>query len=156
MIAGDVMLLKWQEMFSVGHRQLDAEHRRLLDIINAIHAAETAGALIQTTRLLNDFHVNAMEHFRHENALICEIIAGAYPGREGCMSEAIANEHRAEHARALIALESLVRLHALGREKDLALHLMNWFVGHATDQDAQLRTYFQPAQPAARVPLKPA
>jgi hypothetical protein len=86
-----------------------------------------------------------MEHFRHENALITDIIAGAYPAREGCMSEAIANEHRAEHARALIALESLVRLHALGREKDLALHLMNWFVGHATDQDARLRTYFLPA-----------
>jgi hemerythrin-like metal-binding protein len=139
------MLLKWQETFSVGHRQLDAEHRRLLDIINAIHEAETGGALTQATHLLNDLHLTAMEHFRHENALITDIIAGAYPGPAGSLSEAIANEHRAEHARALIALESLVRLHALGREKNLALHLMNWFVGHATDQDARLRTYFQPA-----------
>jgi hemerythrin-like metal-binding protein len=144
MIADNDMLLKWQEAFCVGHRQLDSEHRRLLHIINAIHKAEAAGATTQTTQLLNNLYLTAMEHFRHENALICEIIAGAYRDPAGCMSEAIANEHRAEHARALIALESLVHLHALGREKDLALHLMNWFVGHATDQDAQLRTYFRP------------
>jgi hemerythrin len=144
MIAGEEMLLKWQEAFCIGHRQLDAEHRRLLDIINAIHEAETGGALTRKAHLLNDLHLTAMEHFRHENALICEIVAGAYPGSAACLSEAIANEHRAEHARALIALESLVRLHALGREKDLALQLMNWFVGHATDQDAQLRAYLQP------------
>ena len=145
MITGDDMLLEWQEAFGVGHWQLDAEHRRLLDTINAIHEAETGGDRVQTVRLLNDLHLMAMEHFRHENTLLSDIIAGAYPGSGACLSEAIANEHRAEHARALIALESLLRRHGLGREKHLALQLTNWFVGHATDQDARLRSFFQPA-----------
>ena len=145
MMVRDDMLLQWQDAFSVGHQQLDAEHRRLLDTINAVHEAEIGGDTIHTVRLLNDLHLMAMEHFRHENALLSEIIAGAYPGPAACMSETIANEHRAEHARALIALESLLRRHGLGREKNLALHLTNWFVGHATDQDARLRSYFQPA-----------
>jgi hemerythrin-like metal-binding protein len=145
MITGGDILLEWQDAFCVGHWQLDTEHRRLLDTINAIHEAESGGNSLQTTRLLNDLHLMAMEHFRHENALLSDIIAGAYSGSAACLSEAIANEHRAEHARALIALECLLHRNGLGREKNLALHLTNWFVGHATDQDARLRSYFQPA-----------
>jgi hemerythrin-like metal-binding protein len=145
MITGDDKFLEWQDAFCVGHWQLDAEHRRLLDTINAIHEAETGGNSLQTTRLLNDLHLMAMEHFRHENALLSDIIAGAYPGSAACLSEAIANEHRAEHARALIALECMLHRHGQGHEKNLALHLTNWFVGHATDQDARLRSFFQPA-----------
>ncbi len=140
------MLLKWQEMFAVGHQGLDIEHERLLGFINRIYEAESNGASQQILNLLNALYLTAMEHFRHENSLMRDIIAGAYPPRGGCgnISEAIVNEHCAEHAHSLIELESMLHSFDSNRKADLANRLRDWFVDHATKHDAHLRTFFQP------------
>ena len=140
------MLLEWQERYSVGQRGLDDEHERLVGIINQIHAAE-AGACTpeQLSNLANSLYLVAMEHFRHENALMRDIITGAYLPRTGGrkMSEEIVNEHCAEHANALIELETM--LHSFASDgASLAICLKVWFVDHALKHDAHLRAFFQP------------
>jgi len=141
------VLLTWHEMYAVGHGGLDIEHRRLLGIINRIHEAESRkDAAQQLLALSNSLYFAAMEHFRHENALMRDIIAGAYLSRLGCnnISEATVNEHCAEHASALIELENMLHAFASSAEVSLAARLRDWFVEHATRHDAQLRAFFLP------------
>ena len=143
---GGPMLLEWQETFAVGHAELDAEHQRLLRIINQIHESETGNASSQTPNLLTALYLTAMEHFRHENLLMRDIIVGAYLPRDGCenISEATVNEHCAEHARALIELEGMLHGYASDLRAHLPARLRLWFVDHATKHDAHLRAFFQP------------
>ncbi len=140
-------LLKWQEIFAVGHQGLDKEHARLVGIINQIHEAESgACASQQLLDLANMLYLTAMEHFRHENSLMRDIITGAYLPRAGrlSISEDIVNEHCAEHANALIELESLLHSFVFDQRASLAECLRDWFVDHAIKHDAQLRAFFQP------------
>ena len=140
------MFLKWQKTFAVGHVGLDAEHQHLLGIINQIHEAEAANAPNRTINLLSALYLTAMVHFRHENALMRDIIVGAYLPRKGCESigEATINEHCAEHARSLIELESMLHAYGSDHTANLPAHLKMWFVDHVTIHDAHLRTFFQP------------
>lgn len=139
------MLLEWRETFAVGHAGLDAEHQRLLDIINQIDESENGSASGRTPNLLSVLYLTAAEHFRHENVLMRDIIVGAYLPRDGCesISEAAINEHCAEHARALIELEGLLHGYSSDHRARLPTRLKLWFVDHATKHDVHLRTYFQ-------------
>ena len=85
-----------------------------------------------------------MEHFRHENLLMRDIIVGAYLPRGGCkkLSEAAINEHCDEHARALIELETLLNGYSSDRRAPLLNRLGLWFVDHGTKHDAHLRAFF--------------
>jgi|SRR5579863_2534484 len=145
--AKDNALLKWQENFGVGHRGLDTEHRRLVGIINQIHDAEAAACTPrQLLDLANALYVVAMEHFRHENALMRDIIAGAYlpPSGGQKISEDVVNEHCAGHANALIELETMLHSAVSDDHARLAALLSDWFVDHALKHDAHLRAFFQP------------
>jgi hemerythrin-like metal-binding protein len=141
------MLLKFQEAFTVGHKALDAEHRRLLDTINDIEEAELIGASGRVANLLSALHFMAIMHFRHENAVISEIITGALSEEiaHGKFSEGMATQHRAEHARMLIDLETMVHAHGAGPGPMLAPRLKSWFIEHATGQDAELRLHLTQA-----------
>ena len=129
----------------MGHAGLDAEHQRLLGIINQIHESEAGSASSRTLNLLGALYLTAMEHFRHENSLMRDIIVGAYLPHDGCkkISEATINEHCAEHARALIELENMLYGHPPDDRAHLAARLRLWFVDHATKHDAHLRTFFR-------------
>ena len=72
------MLLKWQDIFAVGHQGLDIEHERMVGFINRIYEAEASRAANQLSNLLNALHFTAMEHFRHENSLRCETLSQAH------------------------------------------------------------------------------
>lgn len=146
-LAMESVLLKWQELFAVGHQALDFEHMRLVSIINQIHQAESgAWASRQLAELTNTLYLAAMEHFRHENALMRDIITGAYlpQASRSDISEAVVNEHCAEHANALIELETMLHSFASRDGASLAIGLKDWFVDHALKHDAHLRAFFHP------------
>ena len=141
------VLFQWQEKFIVGHKGLDVEHERLFRIINQIYEAETGNrSSQQLVSLLNTLYLTAMAHFRHENSLMRDIIAGAYLPRTGCakISEAIVNDHCAEHANALIELETMLHSFASSDGASLSIVLKDWFIDHALKHDAHLRAFFQP------------
>jgi hemerythrin len=81
-----------------------------------------------------------------------DIIAGAYAHPSSgtddtaALTEAVVNEHCAEHAQALIELEHMVNVSTDSHELDqrkLADDLRNWFVSHALEHDASLKAFFQ-------------
>ena len=89
-------LFAWQESFSVKVPSLDAQHQRLLSILNAMNDAVVKGKEETVVRAILDDLVNyAAEHFHHEEKLMR---LADYSGRE---------EHKAEHKRLLSQLQLL-------------------------------------------------
>jgi|SRR6185437_9842490 len=133
-------LITWTEEYAIGHKSLDEEHRRLVNAINRLHAAEEAGRTKQELKsLLKTIELATLEHFRHENAVLTLELSGKLDN-ETC------NEHLAEHARALAELESII--HRLGSGttfdgSELSYTLKHWFVAHVTEHDVHLKREFQ-------------
>ncbi len=147
---GDVFLC-WQETYAVGHLGLDLEHRRLVELINDISGlrAEADGPK-PLSDLSNAFYLVSVEHFRHENSVMRDLLEGAYlmPGsvRRIAISEAAINDHCAEHAQALISLESRLQTFFAGQDRQgpiLASVLRGWFLDHVINHDAHLKEVFQ-------------
>ena len=141
--------LPWSDNFAVGHTQLDAQHRRLVELINDIDAVvrfatnpDRLAALIELLRL------SAREHFRQEGAILWEIKSGTYEPMKGqprtsrfleAMAETAFDEHILEHAAMLDRFEAIV----VASADTLCEALKTWFIDHVIKQDSQLRAIFQ-------------
>jgi len=138
--------LSWQETYAVGHLGLDLEHKRLVALINDIsRVGAGAHGLQYLSDLSNAFYFSSVEHFRHENSVMRDLIVGAYllpagGARRMAISETIINDHCAEHAQALIKLESMLQDQ---QGPMLASELRAWFIDHAINHDAQVKEVFQ-------------
>jgi hemerythrin len=148
----DRPFLQWIDGYAVGHEALDAEHRRLVALINEIHGAEFSGDAGQIGHLLDAFWCATLEHLSHENTVMRELkdqAARAAGGQQvflEMMSTAVISEHIAEHVRGLQHLDAIVC--AFHSAADVAVHqvgdaLRGWFVEHAVKYDAHLKAVFQ-------------
>jgi hemerythrin len=144
--------LAWVDEYSVGNEGLDAQHRQLVAVINEIYSAECANQTQHQLRdLLNTFELAAVEHFKHENSVMRAISDGAnwfQPAQSAVLMALIdagINEHYADHARALIKLDAIVRAFHSGADaakQALSSRLSDWFVEHAITSDLHLKEYF--------------
>ncbi|HLJ20453.1 MAG TPA: hemerythrin family protein [Stellaceae bacterium] len=141
--------LQWGENFTVGHAEIDAQHRRLVDLINdievATHAPESPERRVELLKTLREA---AAEHMRQENVILWEIRSGSYAPLKGkggtpyflkAMAESAFDEHMAEHATLLAELD------AISRAPDDALceAIKSWFILHAIKHDSRLKAIFQ-------------
>jgi hemerythrin len=145
--------LPWVEGYAVGHDGLDTEHRRLVEIINEIHVAQqTDPAHARINTLLDMLHQETVDHLRHENSAMREVSGkvalekGSHPAALKMMSDAVLDEHIAEHARSLQKLAFIIR--SFGPESnapsgELGDLLKDWFIEHAIKYDAHLKAVFQ-------------
>ena len=63
--------IEWSEKFVVGHKGLDGEHRRFVDLINATYVAvANSQAEKEVSPLLDGIMDLAGQHFRRENAIL--------------------------------------------------------------------------------------
>jgi hemerythrin len=141
--------LAWSSEYAVGHTELDAEHRRLVLTINEICSVAHAECAPNRLRpLLEALTIAAVEHFKHENMLMRELSYRVAHLQEdsraihAMMSTSAVNEHCAEHARALLELESIIHAYHFGADSDgekLGKMLIDWFTEHALKHDADLR-----------------
>ena len=80
-------IITWDETYSVGVERIDAEHKRLIAMINkAYDAAETMDDKAVLSDLIEDMVEYATTHFSTESDLMKQY---KYPGRE---------EHLLEHS----------------------------------------------------------
>ena len=142
-----VQLIQWTESFAVGHQGLDAEHRRIVQIINdvctAVHTSD--GRLHE---LLKSLRPVTIEHLRNENAILWELRQGTYPALQGrspsstlvkAMAAAAFDEHVAEHGNLVGQFDKIRAL----PPAMLCETLQAWFVDHAIKYDAHLKAIFQ-------------
>ena len=145
--------LAWGEMFAVGHKGLDAEHRRLVVAINEIYSAECSGRTPDQLRpMLNALFVSAQQHFEHENSVMRKIRLDASADEtprsvilKPISREAI-DEHIGAHERELSTLRSIIGSIGPGTdptEPKLSYKLRHWFVEHSIKYDAHLIMVFK-------------
>lgn len=131
-------MIEWTETLSVGIPAMDAQHRRLVDLVNALqramangHAEDMVEGIFQELEIYADVHFSAEE----------EIMARA--------KYADLDEHRAFHS----AFRE--RLSAFRREResakfpvaaDLALYLNDWIVNHIREDDRSYGRCVEPRQ----------
>ena len=144
-------ILPWSESFAVGHDGLDLEHRHLVKLINEIgtvvRSKKNPEKLVDLVKVL---HWAAVEHIRHENAILWQIQTGNYKPLQKrsqsqrflkIMAKAVFDEHMAEHDALLARLATIVS----GPASTLCDDLKAWFVEHVHGYEADLKAIFQAA-----------
>jgi len=142
-------LLLWSDNFAIGQETLDAQHRRLIDLINGVDAAVRSDrSLDQLPVLLRALRAATEEHMQQEDALLWEIKSGVYAPLQGrpqtrhfikALAETAFDQHIAEHAVLLARFDALVA----GAVDTVCDVLKAWFVDHAVKHDSYLKVIFQ-------------
>ena len=155
----ELLSLTWTAHYTVGHQGLDAEHRQLVEVINEFCLAEYAECSPdELSSLLNRLTLLTVEHFKHENAVMHEFsYSTSFEANSSSPSNVLGmtaiNEHCAQHAEALVALESIIlaaSLRADSAQRHLGEKLISWFTEHAIKHDSELRVHFQNGFTACR------
>jgi hemerythrin len=143
--------ITWSESYAVGHKVLDADHRRLVELTNEVcDAIQTNASLEQIESLLHVLRAVAEEHIRQENGVLWEIRSGTYEPLKGraqsphllkAMAAAAFDEHMTAHTTLMASFDAL-RTAPLDT---LCETLRAWFLDHAIKYDAHLKAIFQAA-----------
>lgn len=126
-------LLTWDDAFLVGVKEIDDQHRRLLEMINTFHDmhAESKARHV-LAKAIFDMNTYARNHFETEEKYM-DLYRPEYPGYEA---------HKEEHRKFFSkALDFLVAF-GEGREKEIPRELLDyladWFVRHTAGTDREL------------------
>jgi len=127
--------LDWQPEFAVGHGQIDAEHRTLLDAMNRLHEAADQGQdKPEVAKVLNFLRDYTVSHFSMEEALM---VRHKYPG---------ASAHFAAHSDLVMQVSDFIADFRVGNvvgvEAMLAF-LRTWLVSHIQVSDKALGAFLQ-------------
>lgn len=127
------MPIVWSDRFVVGIERVDAQHRQLIESLNALEAAVLDGASANTIAEILDFlQAYATEHFAHEELVMAET---------RCPSAGINCLAHQKFARAFTDIRA--EFEASGASAALAAriqaNLMSWIEHHIGGVDCRLR-----------------
>jgi hemerythrin len=129
-------LITWSDRYSVGIGRVDAEHRKLVDLINELHSAIVEGK--QTTvisRVLNGLAAYTLFHFAGEETLMKIYHYPGYP------------QHKAEHDKLADEVKKLQTDLRGGKQvtRQVMSFLQNWLIGHIVGMDKKYTAHLQAA-----------
>jgi hemerythrin len=132
------MAIAWTDNLLVGDETIDADHRRLIELINELDAAAAAAPIDcrRAGRALDGLAAFTAEHFAREEALQRAV---GLPGRDA---------HRQKHRMMLQRLDALSD-HFRRSDDDvratmvrgLADPIGTWLADHIAKSDVKLRAY---------------
>lgn len=137
-------LIEWNESFSVGSPAMDADHRRLLQILNDIYDEWQSGA---TSLTLGNHFASLIKyadrHFAREEAML----------RASDYDRWVDQRDQHEHLRGQIM--AFVRRHLRGEKpetlsRDAAKFLRDWLINHILEEDMQYSGTIGGSRPAMR------
>lgn len=118
----------------VGIDVVDADHRRLLDLVNRLLDHENRREYDQALTLVEELRAAAVDHFAHEETLMRD---GGYWGF---------NRHHDDHVRLLRQFDDYMgRLKANGctwHAGTLALYMADWLIHHIDAADRRFGEWF--------------
>ncbi|HAX91739.1 MAG TPA: hemerythrin [Rhodospirillaceae bacterium] len=134
--------LDWSDILSVHYRLIDADHKKLIDLINRLHDASVNGdSHAGATNALKQLMDFTKAHFVHEETLMRKT---AYP-------QII--PHKIEHDRLTKQLEDFLNRFESGQaglSQDTVVFLRTWLCDHIIEVDIHLGRWLAKfeAQPA--------
>ncbi|MBI5108220.1 MAG: hemerythrin family protein [Rhodocyclales bacterium] len=137
------MPIVWRDAFSIGYRQIDDDHRHLLDLINIVEGVLTGEyALGRLFDAIDDLATYTRQHFALEERLM---MAAMYPGidrHKAAHRELIEQlQKAAKPIRELKAAEPLSTLTIPEEARDALVGLLrHWLVDHIIKEDMQLKS----------------
>ena len=128
----------WSPAYSVGLREIDLQHKSLVQAVNALHVALHSEQGAKDLSWILNFLANyTTEHFQREEELM-ELFA--FPQQE---------EHVQLHKELLGQVGAFLGRYQSGEEaisQDLLDFLKRWLVVHIGDEDRRLGTHIQNCQ----------
>ncbi|CAK0750153.1 putative Bacteriohemerythrin [Azospirillaceae bacterium] len=124
------MTIRWNDSMSVGHPQIDSEHKRLIDMLNRLRVAVDMGygeELIEI--ILCDLSEYCCYHFSHEEREMMQLRYSDYL------------RHKSLHDTLISKLDSLVYKFEAHREKislEVIDFLGDWLFNHILIEDRKL------------------
>jgi hemerythrin len=132
--------VEWKPFYSVGDATIDEQHKRLLGMIDDLHAATHTGHDATRVQAVVDRLVEyTMSHFEHEEQVMW---ACAYPDFDA--HKALHEEMRRRSLEFQANPESL-------SENDLLQFVKSWWIRHIQNQDKKYAPYLNAV---ARQPVK--
>lgn len=129
-------LIEWNSSFSVGSPVLDADHRRLIDILNQIYDAwQGSSSSVQLGKLFDDLVDYTDGHFNREES---KLSSRGY---------ADLARHHAAHERLREVVLAFRSRHLAGQQpdkltEDMAQFLKTWLLNHILEEDMRYRPLF--------------
>jgi len=122
-----MVLFQWSDDYSVKVPSIDAQHQRLVAMLNELHDGMSRGhGAEHLTPILNGLIDYTAQHFAHEEALFAE---HDYPE---------AAEHTAEHQRLVgqvLAFKSKLENKQASINMELMKFLKDWLIKHILGSD---------------------
>lgn len=127
----------WGNQYSVGIRQMDAEHQRLIGLVNDLNAAMVQGRAREImSRIFDDLISYTTTHFAHEEGIMRLY---SYPDFV---------QHKAEHDRLIKKVKLLQEDFHAGNaviSLDVMAFLRDWLLGHICGVDTKYTSHLQAA-----------
>ena len=129
-------LIEWSDSLSVNDKELDEQHKKILDAINELHEALIKGKSSEIIdKTLDDLFQYSINHFAAEEKLFEKI---DYPG-----VEAHIEKHNQFSAKVLEFKEGLKR-GKMTLSMDVMEYLISWFIGHIQRVDQEYAKIIKP------------
>lgn len=124
-------LIEWQTEFETGVREVDHEHRELVDLINALHSKIGSNAGKEVIGgFLGEVFAKISAHFALEETVMRKHRYDEYAA------------HKADHEKLLDDIRDIMDAHESGAFIDygeaLGRTVRDWFVDHFKSKDARL------------------
>ncbi|MBC7950400.1 MAG: hemerythrin family protein [Rhodospirillaceae bacterium] len=128
--------IEWTPEFSVGQKVLDADHRKLIDILNQIYDAwQEHSSTLELGRLFDELMDYTDNHFTREES---KLSAHDYDDL---------TRHHAAHERLRELVMAFRSRHLAGQQADklteeMAKFLKSWLLDHILEEDMKYRKLF--------------
>jgi hemerythrin-like metal-binding protein len=128
-----MQLITWKEQFKIGVREIDEQHRHLLDIINQIIASIEKKNEWQTTSSIIDSLINyAYNHFATEERYMLE---NKYPELVWHVGLHL------EFIRKVFAMSEEVTLKGVELQREMLSYVTSWYTNHVLGVDRKYMQY---------------
>ncbi|MBI5901252.1 MAG: hemerythrin family protein [Rhodocyclales bacterium] len=138
------MPIVWRDAFSIGYKQIDLDHRHLLDLINVVEAALTSEhALSKLLNAIDDLMEYTRRHFTFEERLMADAVYPHFERHKAGHLELIEQlKQAAAPIKVLAAGEAQMTSAVPEAARDALVALLrHWLVDHIIKEDMQLKPF---------------
>ena len=126
-------LMSWRASYSVGHAEIDGQHKKIIELINALDDAMQAGVgKVALGMILDELITYTANHFAAEEKYMLDANYPAY------------DEHKAKHVKMtdkVLEIQSLYKKGTVGITIDVMKFLQDWLNKHILGTDMLYAPY---------------